>query len=168
MDQVSDMIDMNAASRQRRGAGEEFLCALRKLGLNPDALLWAFETNANNRMVLILMTSFFDYAGPLEVSRLLFKAYNASAIPSEINPFIVRLHSPRQAFGRELMRLKPSITDSATGRSVPAGSGTLWAWEEGLSFAFDGVLKFPSRASTTVEQSRRWHRFSQNVDRLAA
>lgn len=80
-------------SRERLEAGADFLDALRKLGLDPEGLLWAYDTSMEE-FVVVLVTSFYDQVGPLAINRLLFKAYNIAATPKSISPFIVQLHSP--------------------------------------------------------------------------
>jgi hypothetical protein len=50
--------------------------------------------------VLVIVTSLFDFVGPLRLMRLLFDAYDAAATPKEIDPFILRLHSPKHALYR--------------------------------------------------------------------
>jgi hypothetical protein len=56
-------------------AGADYLKAVRALGLDPDALLWAYDTIIRKH-VLVLVTDMFDFRGPYEVSQLLFQAYN--------------------------------------------------------------------------------------------
>ena len=100
----------------RQNAGGHYLDALRKLGLDPVALFWAYDTVVKS-FVLVLITEFFDYKGPYEISKLLFKAYNAAATPREIDPFIIRLHSPAQSAIRNL-RIPTHLhqIDQKTGR----------------------------------------------------
>lgn len=93
-----DSLDLDVT---RAGAGEEFLRSLERLGLTPEALFWAFD-RAEDRFVLILATELFDLKGPLAVYDLLVKAYRASALPQEIDPFVIRLHSPDHRLIRTL------------------------------------------------------------------
>src|SRR5947209_5983531 len=83
-------------------AGADYLKAVRALGLDPDALLWAYDT-VIKKHVLVLVTDMFDFRGPYEVSQLLFQAYNNAGTPREIDPFIVRLHSPKHTIVPELL-----------------------------------------------------------------
>jgi hypothetical protein len=155
-------------------AGREYGEALANLGLDPHALFWAFDT-VEERHVLVLVTDFFDYSGPLEISKQLFRAYNASVTPQDIDPFVVRLHSINQPIGEEY-------------RGFAVSDGKFKVWDKNMvpkplppearveSFNIgDLVLKpkwtiksklTPSRNS--VEVSRRWRRFVNNVDKIAA
>ena len=86
---------------KRKKAGGEYLDALTGLGLRVNALLRMYDLS-EQRFVLALATELFDFKGPHGVSNLLFKAYNASATPKEIDPFIVRLHSPEHSIIRAM------------------------------------------------------------------
>lgn len=74
-------------------AGKRYLQALRAFGLEPEGLFWVWD-KADETFVLWLVSRYFDIVGPARLSSLLFRAYNASATPAEIDPFIVHLHSP--------------------------------------------------------------------------
>ncbi len=91
-----DQRDLGVA---RYDGGADYLDALRRLKLEPEALFWAYDRTLE-QFVLVIVTSLFDFAGPLALMRLLFDAYNASATPKEIDPFILRLHSPKHAIYR--------------------------------------------------------------------
>ena len=150
--------------------GGDYLRALRKLGLEPDVLAWAREQDTG-RVILVLVTAFFDHGGPLEVSQALFRAYNIAATPQDIDPFIVRLHSPRQSFGRELIKGLRARIEVVTNmrpltdiRDMP---GTAFLLGD-LEVPLVAVLKWPQQVSTTTEVGRKWERFLRNVDRLAA
>ena len=129
-----DQRDLGVA---RYDAGAEYLDALRRLKLEPEALFWAYDPTLG-QFVLVIVTSLFDFAGPLALTKLLFDAYNASATPSEIDPFILRLHSPKHALYRaaqfhignrfDMADLKARIRKGAhwTGPRLPARSRRLW------------------------------------------
>lgn len=161
----------------KQEAGREYLTALRSLGCEPEALFWAKDAVVGND-VLILVTSLFDYAGPLDLSSLLFKAYNLSATPREIDPFILRLHSPRHAsiqgmantFG---MVIKPPLfmTMQKPNPQVHEVRVQGLSMGEDVNVYVDSIYKFDLRGSAkvkTVDASRKWRNFSRTVDRLAA
>lgn len=142
-------------------AGRQYLAALQKLGLDPEALFWAEQDSGG--FVLVLLTGFFDYVGPLEVSRVLFKAYNASATPKEIDPFIVRLHSPKQTIGKLIRNnLNYAIGPGITYRDLKLTFADLKIWET-------GIIKHPSGKHSNVAMlGRKWKKIEGNVERLAA
>ena len=165
-------MDTRTVTDEHLGAGAEYLRALCRLGLNPDGLFWA-EDKSVGHPVLVLITSFFDHAGPYEISKRLLAAYNHAATPSSISPFIVRLHSPEQAIARQLdnaisMRIRLiGTTTSGEPMLAPADVRILAG---GLSFKREWIYKFalPSRLPKSTELSRRWQRFDRNVEKLAA
>lgn len=153
-------------------AGREFGDALTKLGLDPHALFWAYD-EIEQRHVLVLVTDFFDYTGPLEISRQLFRAYNASATPKAINPFVVQLHSLRQSVGIGLVDLASNweamkldkLTMTPRG-SLPAIAAKGYA---GLELKRSWVIHVRApRNRTTIEISRHWKRFTRNIEKHAA
>lgn len=155
-------------------AGKEYGEALEKLGLDPHALLWAFD-EVENRFILILVTDFFDVKGPLEISRQLFKAYNASATPQEIDPFTVRVHSINQPFGDEIHGLaasdgKVNIYDKFLKPKPGAENIRISSYiKDGLEFRTEWIISAKkSHARKTIELSRRWDRFTKNLDSIAA
>jgi hypothetical protein len=155
----------------RRQAGKDYWDALRKLGLEPDGLFWAHDGKLG--FVLVLITEMFDYKGPLEISKLLFKAYNAAATPREVDPFIVRLHSPEQTIVRDSfpMGVSPSVQKVNEVTKLPEGSPTAIKNVKfgDFTMSHDWVYKFklPDKKKT-IDLGRRWSRFERNVERLAA
>ena len=166
-----DQIELDVA---RRGAGAEYLEALRTLGLDPDALLWSFD-QVEDRFVLLLVTRMVDFKGPLAVSHLLFKAYNASATPKGIDPFVVRLHSPDQAIVRDLaefatvsVRVAPILAKGhrpARDDSVPA---TPILTTGGMVFRQEWIYAFKTsdKRPSSITLMRQWRRFSGKVGHL--
>jgi hypothetical protein len=162
----------------RRDAGAAYLKSLEALGLRPDALFWAFD-KIEQRFVLILATEMFDFKGPLPIADLLFRAYNACATPKEIDPFVVRLHSPEHAVIRQYEAWnKPDI-------AVTNKDGLPLTNEDGsplqkpvlvhgvvlgeVEFRHAWVYRFqlpPKRKSGDLV--RRWRNLESSVDRLAA
>lgn len=167
-----------AIDSTRLAAGKAYLRALQDLGLDPDGLFWARERR-DNQIVLVLVTSFFDYAGPLEISRLLFKAYNAAATPREVDPFVIRLHSPAQTIIGTLARMLESeiqVRDlnEETGRykgwyNASEKANVTFTLAGDLEVSVGGIYKMDRKSkAATVDLARKWRRISGNVERLAA
>ncbi len=155
-------------------AGKEYGEALEKLGLDPHALLWVFD-EIEGRFVLILVTDFFDLKGPLEVSRQLFKAFNASVTPKEIDPFTVRVHSINQPFGEEIHGLaasdgKVNVFDKFMQPRAGAENARISAYRtENIEIRTEWIISAKrSGARKTVELNRRWDRFTKNLEAIAA
>lgn len=171
-------MDQNDLGLARYDAGADYLAALRKLGLNPDALFWAFDS-AVDQFVLVLVTKFFDYAGPLALSELLFKAYRASATPAEIDPFILRLHSPKQKIFRDLLFSLRSTGTIPADADIDAYHRAVMAGEQAqigvLGFNYAELEVFGAWIYTATEHhtkladvARPWDRLTHRVDALAA
>jgi hypothetical protein len=133
------------------------------------------------QLVLVVVTSLFDFAGPLALSTLLFKAYNAAATPKDIDPFIIRLHSPRHAIYRAAQPLIGARVDEAElkgrelDRATIAGTVTPFAvsafragdLESFGTWVYKSTPTGASR-SKTVDGERRWKRFERAVEAVAA
>ena len=145
-------------------AGQDYLISLRKLGLDPEALLWAIDKTLDE-FVLVLVTSHFDFAGPLEVYRLLTKAYNLSATPKDISPFIIRLHSPRQAVGASVLNWQADVRTTDGKRSE-----TLWIDIDthDLRYRNSWVYHVRHQKLSPVGRQHQWKRFKNNIDQFAA
>lgn len=151
-------------------AGKEFNTALENLGLDAEALFWAFDEELEKH-VLVLITDFFDFKGPLEISKQLFKAYNASITPREIDPFVIQLHSIEQTFSRDLKNFVGGDWKILeTERNNPPAVFDIEAFSlAGLQFQKDWVIKVKKPVKRkSVEMKRRWDRFSNNVQKAAA
>jgi hypothetical protein len=172
-------VDQKDLGVARYDGGHEYLEAIRSLKLEPDALFWAYD-KAIEQFVLVLVTSLFDYAGPLALTRLLFDAYNASATPKDIDPFIIRLHSPKHALYREAQvhignrydqaDLKGSELDWATiaGTVTPTFIASFTAGDL-TSFGTWVYKSTPAVAkAATGASERRWTRFERAVHAVAA
>ncbi|MGV1757636.1 hypothetical protein ACQZ6F_17430 [Rhizobium sp. A22-96] len=156
-------------------AGREFASALDALGLDANALFWAFDS-AESRHVLVLVTDFFDFKGPLEISKQLFKAYNASATPKEIDPFVIRLHSINQAMGERYSEHASSDWKLRVRAGNKAGpipgltsavinNLTIGDLEMRPEWVIRGRKVTRSKSN---DLSRRWGRFTRNVEKAAA
>jgi hypothetical protein len=145
-------------------AGQDYLSALRKLGLDPNALLWAIDKTLDD-FVLVLITDHFDFTGPLEIYRLLTQAYNLSATPKDISPFIIRLHSPRQAVGASVLSLQADVRTAEGKRSE-----TLWIDIDthDLRYRNSWVYQVRHKKLSPASRQHQWNRFKNNIERLAA
>jgi hypothetical protein len=154
-------------------AGREYLAGLRKLGFDPQALLWAYD-QAMNTFVLVLVTELFDFMGPYEISKLLFKAYNLAATPREIDPFVIRLHSSNHsivedgnlllfAMGGTAETFDPATKERKAKTTFSGGSTGGLQVERKWAFTIKHARKMDR-----ITASRRWNRIQRNVDRLAA
>lgn len=155
-------------------AGREYNTALADLGLEPHALFWAFDKD-EQRHVLVLITDFFDLKGPLEISRQLFRAYNASVTPREIDPFVVRLYSTNQPAGDSLLIFTAgdwtiNQVDKLTQQPIGDKHAVSEVSTNGLEIRPEWVVhvKQSVKSRNSVELNRRWQRFTRNVDRAAA
>jgi hypothetical protein len=146
-------------------AGADYLKALRTLGLEPEALLWAKDRTINE-FALVLITSHFDFKGPREIYRLLTLAYNRAATPATISPFIIRLHSPRQVISQQI--LESEWSTSGTFAIMTLNRGDLTYQDKWIYTAKykKGAVKV--RRLNSVERSKQWNKFKSNVERLAA
>lgn len=161
-------MDRFSLPTQHVKAGTEYLASLRKLGLDPEGLMWAYDQTVDE-FVLVLITAHFDFAGPHEIYRLLTRAYNASATPADITPFIVRLHSPKQAIVPELRKaygwqveVKP-VHEMAQGVDLKI---TLTVGD--LSFLREWIYVMREQKMAPADRNRRWNRFRDHVEKLAA
>ena len=145
-------------------AGRQFDESLRALGFKPEGLLWAWDKTLSE-FVLLLVTRHLDHAGPVELFRLLTEAYNRSATPKEISPFIVRAHSPNQAIIRGLIQIDAQDT---LGRRMP----NVIARGEVLDIAYVNHWVYywpnPQVKMDPITRNREWRRFRQSVEKLAA
>jgi hypothetical protein len=171
-------MDQNDLGLARYDAGRDYLKALRALDLEPESLFWAFD-RAIDQFVLVLVTSFFDYAGPLALSELLFKAYRAAATPAEIDPFILRLHSPKQTIYRELLFALMTTGTIEAGWQIDDYYRAVLAGDRQQT----GVFKFnyaelegfgawiytaKKKQTKLIDVARPWDRFSHKIEALAA
>lgn len=165
-------MDTSTIKPQHLEAGKEYDEALVKLGLTADAVLWAYDRVVGHH-VLVVVTDFFDFKGPLEISEKLFMAYNAAATPKEIDPFAVRLQSINQPLGEWCHRFAGGMNaakhDPVTKK--PAGNFTPIEGIEidGLQLNNGWVIVVRPRSERKpIDLIRRWKRFSKNVEKAAA
>lgn len=156
------MIEME----RRLKAGREYLTALRKLGFNPDALLWAGVGGvaAEGAMELLIVTTWADNIGPKAIYDLLFEAYDASATPKEVDPFVVSLFSPQTQVAIDLgdaVRTLQAETHREMRPIIMLGMMDYYTtppW----------IISYRPSKSTRFEDARRFNAFQNNVAKLAA
>ena len=163
-------------------AAREFTDSLSKIGFDMDGVFWAYDKE-DERHVLIVVTDVFDAKGPLEISRQLFKAYNASLTPKEIDPFIVRLLSTNQTVARDLLDVAASdwarvhfekgVSKFAVLENVQRKGSTFkfGAYSiSGVTIRPEWVVMVKPRHKTRnkIEINRKWNFFKRNLDKLAA
>lgn len=137
-------------------AGEAYLSALARIGFIPDGLFWARD-KIDDRLVLVLVSRFFDSAGPLTLSRLLFRAYRGAITPSEVNPLDLRLHSPNQTLMREFI----------AAAKAPAAAGAVYS-DDVLDIPLDAILLLNTEVAQSPAPLQDWQLIERNVERLAA
>ena len=128
--------------------------------------------------MLVLVTSLFDFVGPLALTELLFEAYNAAATPKEIDPFIIRLHSPKHALYRAAQPFIGNRVDQADlkgadlDRATIVGSVTPFAvasFQAGDLQSFGTwVYKSTPTKPKISNSERRWTHFKDAVHAVAA
>ena len=166
-------------------AGQDYLDALVRLGLDPAFLGWAWDV-VGSEWRLVLVTSIVESGGPLAINRLLFRAYNAEATPKTISPFVVRVLSHRIIPGGKKSKLwflgQAGVLNNPEGAETSDEFYINSAGQKAVNFQFHFLgMDFESRNSlltkweavdrafaAPVERQRQWERFKRNVEKLAA
>lgn len=153
---------------QLKVAGAEYYTSLRRLGFDPDVLFWAFDRELDE-FALILVSPAYDEIGPLAISKVLFRAYEASITPKEISPFVVRLFSPRQSFWQAVSRIISVEMEIAVGDGSyrPLGDQAMYESDDFL-FRNDWFYARRERSSQPLNMRASWRKFERNVEQLAA
>lgn len=155
---------------ERMEAGKAYLDALRKLGLDPEGLVWAWD-RVDENLVLMLVTRYFDIVGPSALSTLLFRAYNLAITPTEIDPFIVRIFSPDHMLIRNVTTamddFKTQVVDrGGLGHEEEMESAHLGAGSFVIPIGRAYVWKDVRRPKDDL--LRRWGIIKKRVDAIAA
>lgn len=145
-------------------AGHEYLRTLRRFGLDPLALFWAYDHVAK-QFVLVLVSEFFDVVGPLEISKLLFRAYNASVTPKSIDPFIIRLHSHTQPISMLMLHRTGHGVVGKPGPDVAIAGGTIGGMELKAEWL---IASRDYTGKSTVDLVGRWDRIGRTLSKMAA
>ena len=135
-----------------------------KLGFNPEGLLWAYDFK-DEKHRLWLVWSGLDRYGPLAMSRLLFKAYRAAALPEEIDPFTVHIVSPEHMIGHlsKNMHVKLPNDQNALYWRIKDNHGNIVH-----QVAHTWVYHLETKRFNTKKVDRDWRAFNENVSALAA
>jgi len=162
-------------------AAKEFSNALSAIGFDMAGVLWAYD-NEDERFVLIVITDVFDAKGPLEISKQLFRAYNASLTPKEIDPFFVRLLSTNHTAAKnflmvvhsdwKVMHYTKDTPEFAVRNNTAKGTVlTLEDYSDSevtIRPEWVVMLKPFHNPRKKHEINRKWDFFKRNLDRLAA
>jgi len=164
-------------------AAHEFTNALQSLGFDMEAVFWGYDSN-EKRHILIVVTDVFDAQGPLAIHQQIFRAYNASLTPKEIDPFIISLFSPAQTFAVKLLAMvdnewqfhryldEDPSSYALINEMVKSLTAHVREFEsEGIAIKPEWAvtLKARHKPRKTVEINRRWHSFKHHIDeRIAA
>jgi hypothetical protein len=150
-------------------AGVEFDAALVRLGLEANLVAWAYDIDLQHH-VLLLITDFFDFKGPLEISKKLFAAYSASALPQEIDPFTIRLHSVNQIDAVTLLKALNTVDwKMVKGKPTSAKGIDLFLGSDQLGIHSQWIIQYRDvKKRPSTDLIRKWDRFSRNVEALAA
>ncbi len=159
-----------ALDAARVAAGKEYLAALNGLGLEPDVLCWVYDADADE-MQLAIVTSMAERVEGLSIYKLLFRAYEASATPREIDPFIVSVYGPRSHFGMALRRHLGGMARCGT-FSSPERAAMFTMTNAGASGRLvvlgRGVYAAKEGRRSAAEDLQRFKRFQRRVEALAA
>ncbi|WP_411037546.1 hypothetical protein [Shinella sp. BYT-45] len=154
-------MDTPELSRDLLKAGAEYLGALDTLGLKPEGLTWVYDAT-QRRFALWLIWAGVDKYGPYQINKLLFRAYNATALPQEIDPFCVFVISPKSSMGKSLKNFDTHIQSAFEfGAGEPPNITTIFHIHR------DWIYRL-GRKPTAVALFNNWQRFSASVDALAA
>ena len=147
-------------------SGEKFDVALKRLGFQADGLLWAWDKSINE-FVLLLITRHFDHTGPAEMYRLLFAAYNESAMPPEISPFIVRLQSTEDEIAQRMLQVDAHDADGKRS-STMRFDGDIGDLKYSNRWVYYYYYPKKARKIAPLDRTRQWRKFRTNVEKLAA
>jgi len=134
---------------------------LTHLGLKPEGLLWLHKID-EEKIVLLLLWSGIDRFGPLELSKLMFQAYNAAALTKEIDPFSIELHSPKDILGRMLLQQAPQTFEEYKFYRIVENGVPRY------DFRAEWVYHLQRKRRSPVDVGRDWRRFRDRVTALAA
>lgn len=171
-----------ATIEKRLAAGKRFVSALQDLGLITPLAFWVREKESDT-FILMIVTDFFDLKGPLELNRLMFSAYNAEALPQDIDPFHVQFCSPHQILGRRLVEIASIRVVASNSQTEDLDVGVLsfdgfetkYGWF--IHNKFDPYVaskagRVPAtlavRKPSDMLLKRQWRSFASRVEKLAA
>ena len=149
-------------------AGRAYYDALRKLGFDPEGLLWAYDYEAE-KFRLWLVWSGLDRFGPLAMSRLLFRAYRAAALPTEIDPFTVYVVPPEHVIAQMSEHIIKSHEEKSqiVETQLQMGSDEIDSKPLNL-LSTDWIYHIQRKRFNVKKVNRDWRQFNENIGALAA
>ncbi|PTW45183.1 hypothetical protein C8J25_108280 [Sphingomonas faeni] len=154
-------------------AGAEYHRRLKKLGLHPEALMWARDLK-QKQYCLIMVWSGVDKYGPLALSELLFSAYRKAVLPRSIDPFIVNVFSYQQNLAQVLVADWPKdavnclLVDGVTLNAGEYQDRRIAEEHADYRIQRDWVYTAQTKKRPSYEVGRDWERFQRNVTSMAA
>jgi hypothetical protein len=148
-------------TEEKWDAGLVYLRAIQKLGLDPECFFWAADFVVGHH-VLLMATSAYDFAGPTAIAKTLFKAYNASATPRQINPFLLRFHSLQHSYIQATAKELELYKDFRDPLNKTLFGARDLKWQPDWFYKFD----IAEPRATTVKQN--WRRYEKHIEQLAA
>jgi hypothetical protein len=144
-----------------KDAGVAFDRDLRRLGLRCDALTWAWDARKQT-FFLFLVWAGFDRFGPVPIAEKIFAAYRGSALPEEIDPFIVNVVGVNGRLAKQVMSM-----DRGGGmvRLTPRGEGP---HVFDLHITGSWIIHRERKPHSIIDVKKDWQRFQSRVDELAA
>lgn len=150
-------------------AGFAFRDSITRLGLSVEGLLWV-NLPGTQKFEMWIVWSGLDAYGPLEIAKLLFRAYNAAALPKAIDPFDISVVGPEHVVARlhaafsGKNEIKPPDAAEYGALYLQEGEDT----EVLCAVKRSWILLPVKRRLPKKEITRGWRRFRENVERLAA
>lgn len=154
-------------------AAREFDSALVSVGFKANVVMWAVDHEVD-QAVLVVLTDFYDFEGPLAILEMIFKAYRKSLLPKAIDPFSVRVHSVDQKEISKLCNVARGLVKVQKGDARTRKG-------EGALFDIDGMTVSGLEAHTSwlvsqhnrkkadrFSMRRQWSKISERIDAIAA
>lgn len=158
-------------------AGFEYVNQLARLGMDISFAALAVD-KLTSAPRLIIVTRLVDFFGSTKLYALLYKAYQLSKLPREVNPFDVEIFSDNSALGQFVNR-------ELTGRPAPmpikmqairedTGEPVAWDLDLPASEVGDFLIAPPLiyrnliRTPKAAEVKRISEKFERNFDKLLA
>lgn len=146
-------------------AGQEYQRELFRLGLKPEATLWAYDV-ADKKFVYWLLWSGLDRFGPYGLTKLLFSAYRSSRLTREINPFIVHIRPTTGFHGSHTLGLVRATMEGKSREWVISANGDVrFPLYTGRR---EWVVHCDTKDRPTVQMISDWKRFQKRITNLAA
>lgn len=121
--------------------------------------MWMYRLK-DKKFVLFIIWSGVDRFGPFQFAKLLFRAYHTSALPREINPFLIEIRSPKEVMGEMVLKLDQKkdyefqiVEVQDDGAQQPA-----YEWRS------EWVYHAQAKRRSAVEVVRDFDRFKRNID----